>query len=198
MQQHAGQQLSDFVVQVAGDADSFGLLRGEHAPAALLALALEPVKHAIEGPDDAADLIVILDIESLAAAQEVDGLHPPRQLPERCDRAPQQQHIRRQSDREADEDDQRLFEFDRCADRYRSGDQQNRDRREQAAVDGEHAPEERDVAPHPPTLARCARGGCPSPATVCGRGDQDRYRGFALEPLREPAFEPTGRPATST
>ena len=61
MQQHPGQHLSDLVVQVAGDADPFGLLRGEHAPAALLALALEPVEHAVEGRDDAADLIVGCD-----------------------------------------------------------------------------------------------------------------------------------------
>ena len=45
VQQHAGQHLPDLVVQVAGDADPLGLLRGEHAPAALLALALEPVEH---------------------------------------------------------------------------------------------------------------------------------------------------------
>ena len=198
MQQHPGQHLSDFVVQVAGDADPFGLLRGEHASAALLALALEPVEHAVEGPDNAADLIVTLDVDPLAAAQEVHGLHPPRQMPKRSERAPQKQHIRGQRDRQADDDDQRLLELDRRADRHRSDDQQNCDRRQQAAVDGEHAPEERDVARHPPTLARCARGGRPSPATVCGRGDQDRHRGFALEPFRKPAFEAAARPATST
>ena len=45
LQQHPGQELADLVVQVAGDADPLGLLGGEHAPAALLALALEPVEH---------------------------------------------------------------------------------------------------------------------------------------------------------
>ena len=116
MQQHPGQHLPDLVVQVAGDADPFRLLRGEHAPAALLALALEPVEHPVERPDDAADLIVTLHVDPLAAPQEVDGLHPPRQLPKRSDRLPQKQRIRGQCDRQADDDDQRLLELDRGAD----------------------------------------------------------------------------------
>ena len=49
VQQDAGQDLADLVVEVAGDADPLGLLRGEDAPAALLPLALEPVEHAVEG-----------------------------------------------------------------------------------------------------------------------------------------------------
>ena len=89
-------------------ADPLGLLRGEHAPAALLALALEPVEHAVEGPDDAADLVVALDRQPLARPQQVDGLHAPRQPLERRERASQQDSVGAQRDREPADDDQRL------------------------------------------------------------------------------------------
>ena len=89
LQQDAGQHLPDLVVEIAGDADPLGLLRGEHAPAALLALALEPVEHAVEGADDAADLVVAPDLQALPGPQEVDRLHPLREPPERRERAAQ-------------------------------------------------------------------------------------------------------------
>ena len=79
MQEHAGQHLADLVVQVAGDPDALGLLCGEHPPTALLALALEPVEHPVEGDDDAADLVVADDRQALAGTQQVDRLHPLRQ-----------------------------------------------------------------------------------------------------------------------
>src|SRR5687767_1609467 len=65
VQQDAGQYLADLVVEVAGDADAFGLLRGQDAAATLLPFAFEAVEHAVEGDDDAADLVLAKDLEPL-------------------------------------------------------------------------------------------------------------------------------------
>ena len=105
LQQHPGQHLADLVVQVAGDADPLGLLGGEHAPAALLPFALEPVEHAVESRDDATDLVVADHLEPLSRPQQVDHLHPLRQPPERRERAPQQDRVRRRSSPRARHDD---------------------------------------------------------------------------------------------
>jgi hypothetical protein len=56
-------------VQVTRDADPFGLLRGEHAPAALLTLSLQPVEHSIECGEDAADLVAAADGQALTRPQ---------------------------------------------------------------------------------------------------------------------------------
>ena len=108
LQQDAGQHLADLVVQVAGDADALGLLRGEHAPAAFLPLALEPVEHAVEGGNDTPDLVAAVDGQTLAGPQQVDRLHPLGEPFERRDRAPQKQAFAITVIDEPADDDQRL------------------------------------------------------------------------------------------
>jgi hypothetical protein len=124
LEQHSSQQLTDLVVQVAGDPDTFGLLRGEHAPGAPLALALETVEHVVEGAHYSADLIVAADPEALSGAQQVDRVHPLGQAHEWRDCAPQEEGVGRHGDREPGDYDQHLCERRRRLDRYWGDDQQ--------------------------------------------------------------------------
>jgi hypothetical protein len=124
LQQHAGQKLTDLVVQVAGDPDTFGLLRGEHPPGASLPLALETVEHLVEGVHDSADLIVADDLQALSRSQQVDRVHPLGQALEWRDCAPQEKGIGRHGYRKRDDDDQHVRECRRGVDRYWGDDQQ--------------------------------------------------------------------------
>ena len=93
---------------------------------------LEPVEHAVEGGDDAADLVVAAHLQALAGPQQVDHLHPLRQARERRERAPQQHRVHRDRDHEPDGTTiSASVERDRGADRHRRDDQQDRDRRQQ-------------------------------------------------------------------
>jgi len=78
LQEDAGQDLPDLVVQVTSDADPFALLCREDTFRALVPLAFETVEHPVEGTDDAADLIATAYLQPLAAAKQVDGFHPLR------------------------------------------------------------------------------------------------------------------------
>ena len=69
LQECAGQKLADLVVQVTRDPDAFGLLGGQHAATALTALSLEPVEHAVEGGEDATDLVAAGDGQALTRPQ---------------------------------------------------------------------------------------------------------------------------------
>ncbi len=142
LQERASQELPDLVVQVAGDPDAFGLLGGQHAPTALLALSLEPVEHAVEGGKDAADLVAAVDGQALTRPQQIDGLHTLGQPLQGRHHPPQKKCVRDQCDHEPADDDQRLHGCDRRVDLDRTEQQQERDRAEQAGVDGEDAPEQ--------------------------------------------------------
>ena len=111
-------------MQVAGDPDTFRLLRGEHASGAPLALALETVEHLVEGMYDLADLIVAVDLQALSRPQQVDRVHPLGQALERRHCAPQEEGVRRHGNREPGDDDQHLRERRRSLDRYGGDDQQ--------------------------------------------------------------------------
>ena len=76
LQQHSGQHLPDLVVQVASDPNSLGFLSRQYAPPTLLALALEPVEHLVEGMDHAPDLVIADHGQALARPQQVDHVHP--------------------------------------------------------------------------------------------------------------------------
>ena len=145
LEEHTREQLADLVVQVAGDPDPLGLLRGEHPAAVLVPFALEPVEHLIEGRDDAADLVAAPDRKTLARPQQIHCLHAPGELLERHERASQQEGISHDRDREPSEDDQRLRCADRRIDLDRGHKQKHRDRAEEPRVDREDAPEERQT-----------------------------------------------------
>jgi hypothetical protein len=69
VQEHTSQQLTNLVVQVTGDSNPLGFLGCEHAPAALLALILEPFEHLVEGAHHASHFVVAGDLEPLAGVQ---------------------------------------------------------------------------------------------------------------------------------
>src|SRR5689334_16357762 len=71
LQEDAGQNLPDLVVQVTSDPEPFALLRGEDPPCALVPLVFEAVEHPVEGVDDTADLIAAAHLQPLAAAKQV-------------------------------------------------------------------------------------------------------------------------------
>src|SRR5687767_7946267 len=116
VQQDAGQHLADLVVEITRDADAFGFLCGEDTASALLAFALEPVEHSIEGDDDTADLILAKDLQTLARAEKVDGLHSLCQALKRRQRSAQEVGIRGQRPYQPQDDDQRLYRLDRSID----------------------------------------------------------------------------------
>ena len=72
-------------MQVASDADPLRFLSGQYAPPALLALALEPVEHLVEGMDHAADLVIAGNGQALAGTQQVDHVHPFREALKRLE-----------------------------------------------------------------------------------------------------------------
>ena len=158
----AGQHLADLVVQVAGDADPLGLLGGEHAPAALLALALEPVEHPVEGGDDAADLVVAVDLQALTGPQQVDRLHSLGQPLQRGD-APVAAAGRSRSASTTSPPTTISACVGLIGASISTGlnKQQSRKHAEQPGVDGEDTPEERttrshqlDVSAGPPLMSR--------------------------------------------
>ena len=93
VQQDTGQHLPYLVMKVASNSDAFSLLRCEDAPAALLALVLEPVEHLIEGSHDAADFVVASDLQTLAPSQEIHRL-PSGAPAARAARAPASEEVR--------------------------------------------------------------------------------------------------------
>ena len=113
-------------------------------------LALEPVEHLIEGAHDASDFVVSCDREALAGAKEIDRLHPLSQPLKRRDHPPQEQRVRRHRDYEPRQNYDHLNRPYGVADLHGAGDQQNRDRNQQARVDGQDPPEEVEWAAHCP------------------------------------------------
>lgn len=130
-------------MQVAGDPDPLRLLGGQHPTAILMPFALEAIEHVVEGGHDAADLVAPADRKALPGPQQVNGVHAPRKPLEWHDRTSQQGCVRRERDREATDDHQRLRCPDRRIDLDRAHEQKHRDPAEESRVDGEDTREER-------------------------------------------------------
>ena len=150
-QRDRGQGLTDLIVQFAGDPDPLLLLGGQHAPAALAPLALEPVEHLVQRVGERMDLRTSR-VERLGSATRlgwVDRAHGRRQPAERAERAAEQHEVDQQHQDQDDRQDQDLA---------RGGDPMNGHRRpghdrerhdEHRGVAQENAPQERQSAPGP-------------------------------------------------
>ena len=142
-QQHdSGERLADLVVELARDSLPFRLLRRKSAPAALAPLALEPVEHLVEDPDELAYLGGPGDGESMSRREEVDTSHRARETLQRSERATDEQQIDHQDREQSREEQDRLGRRDRQPHGCRGQGENGRSDEKHGRVQGEDAPEQ--------------------------------------------------------
>ena len=135
LEDDAGEDLADLVVELARDPLALGLLREERFAPALAALVLEPVQHVVEGRGQRGDVGVgAADREPAAGLQRLHGAHRRRQPAQRRDEPAQEQHVEDHGDDEAGDQDHGLRAGHRKADLDGREEQQQRGDRQHGRV----------------------------------------------------------------